>query len=79
MRKKLIIIPLICLILSGCNNMKHESTRFEMYGKTKWSTDNSFIDAPKGYFVNSYELVEIDNHTKQLIFTLTDNKEYGEK
>lgn len=79
MRKKLIIIPLICLMLSGCNVMENESETFDLHGKTAWTMDNSFIHAPKGYFINAYEWVEIDDHTKQLIFTLTNNKEYGEK
>lgn len=79
MKRKLIIIPLICLMLSGCNMMKNDSETFNLHGKTAWTMDNFYVHAPKGYFINAYEWVEIDDHTMQLIFTLTDNKEYGEK
>lgn len=74
----LLILLLLALMLSGCNVMQNKSESFDVRGKTAWTMDNVIISAPTGYFMNWYEWVKVDDHTMQLVFTLTDNKDYGE-
>ena len=78
MKIKLIIVALVALMLSGCNVTQNDSETFDIQGKTDWIMDNTVISAPTGYFLNGYEWVKVDDHTLQLVFTLTDNKDYGE-
>ena len=77
--KWLTIVFLVLSMLSGCGVMKNESEFFDVHGKTSWTMDNIGIRAPKGYFINGYEWVDVDENTLRLIITLTDDKEYGEK
>lgn len=75
--KKIILLTLSSiLLLSGC---KHKSETVKLWSKSEWIFDNITISAPQGYFTNSYEWVKIDDHTMQLIITMTDNKAYGER
>ena len=75
--KKIILLTLcLTLLLTGCKN---KSETVELWGKSDWIFDNINISAPQGYFTNGYEWVEIDDHTMQLIITMTDNKAYGER
>ena len=78
MKIKLIIVALVALMLTGCGFFENNSETIVLYGKTDWVMDNEFITAPDGYFTNCYELKKIDEHTMQLVITLTDNKCYGE-
>jgi hypothetical protein len=78
MKIKLIIVALVALMLTGCGFFENNSETIVFYGKTDWVMDNEFITAPDGYFINFYELKKIDEHTLQLVLTLTDNKGYGE-
>ena len=78
MKIKLIIVALVALMLTGCGFFENNSGTIVFYGKTDWVMDNESIIAPDGYFINFYELKKIDEHTMQLVLTLTDNKGYGE-
>lgn len=79
MKNKIIILALfLCVILSGCS-MNYESESIEFRGRTDWTFDNSYVYAPKGYFVNGYEWLDVDEHTKQLVITFSDNKAFGER
>lgn len=75
------IVPILSLtlLIGGCGVMDNESETINLHGKTAWTTDNLYIDAPQNYFTNGYEWIEVDEHTIQLIITMTDNKQYGEK
>lgn len=79
--KRKMIVPLLSLtlLICGCGVMDNESETIELHRKTAWTTDDLYIYAPQNYFANSYEWVEVDEHTIQLIITMTDNKPYGEK
>ena len=76
--KKGIIILSCCFVLSGCG-IPHCSERIVLQGRDRSTLDNNLIVSPDGYFLNSYEWNEVDDHTKQLVLTLTDNKRLGEK
>lgn len=73
-----IIIASIALLLFGCTTMKTDSEIIVLKGKTQLIIDDTNITAPTGYFLNGYEFVKADDHTMQLVLTLTDNKGYGE-
>ena len=81
MKKFLIIAALLFSSISftGCITMDRKSEMIVLQGKSTWSDDNKIIESPEGYFVNTYEWIEIDENTKQLVITLSNNKEYGEK
>lgn len=78
MKKGTIFILICCFILSGCG-IPHCSERIELQGRKSSTFDNSLLIAPNGYFLNTYEWKDVDQHTKQLTLTLTDNKRLGEK
>ena len=73
-----IIIASVALLLYGCTTMQKESETIVAHGKIQFSTDNTTITAPTGYFLNGYEFVKVDDHTMQLVLTLTDSKGVGE-
>ena len=80
MKRKMIVLLLsLTLLIGGCGVMDNESETIDLHGKTAWAADNSYIYAPQNYFMNGYKWVEVDEHTIQLIITMTDNKQYGEK
>ena len=80
MKRKMIALLLsLTLLISGCGVMDNESETIDLHGKTAWTNDNSYIYAPQNYFTNGYKWGEVDEHTIQLIITMTDNKQYGEK
>lgn len=78
-RKMIVPMLLLTLLVGGCGVTDNKSETIKLHGKTVWTTDDLCIYAPQNYFINGYEWVEVDDHTKQLIITMTDNKQYGEK
>lgn len=74
-----ILLLCITLCLTGCGTTNFSSERIALQNRTSSVTDDTRLVAPQGYFVNTYEWVEVDEHTKQLVITLTDNKKFGEK
>lgn len=78
--KEKMIVPLLLLILliGGCGIMDNKSETINLHGKTAWRADDLYVYTPQNYFVNGYEWVEVDDHTKQLVITMTDNKQYGD-
>ena len=77
--KRILIIAATLLFSSigliGCTQLNNKSEIIILQGKSQYKT----IESPEGYFANTYEWIEIDENTKQLIITLNNNKEYGEK
>ena len=74
MKKMIVPILSLALLIGGCGVIENKSETIKLHGKTTWNTDDSYIYAPQNYFVNGYEWVEVDDHTKQLIITMIDNK-----
>lgn len=68
----------VFILMTGCTS-KNSSETIVLQNRTSWSSDNQYIYAPDGYFVNYYEWIDVDENTKQLVIILSNNKEYGEK
>lgn len=75
--KKVKFIVVLCFVflLCGCAN-KQET--IELYGRGSTAFDNSTIEAPVGFFANGYKWVNVDDNTKQLVITFTNDKAFGE-
>ena len=76
--KKVKFIAILCFVLVLCGCVNKQET-IELYGRESTVLDNTTIKAPVGFFVNRYKWVNIDDNTKQLVITLTNDKALGEE
>jgi hypothetical protein len=63
MKKKALLILIICLIslcLTGC---KHKNDHIELYNKDSHVFDNINIEIKEGYFYDRHEKFTVDEHT----------------
>lgn len=70
MRNRFIALVLVLQIVLFCSGCVFQSEEVSCSGKNITIYDDTNIIAPDGYFMEGYQWVYVDDHTKQLIITM---------